>query len=651
MEPAPAPLRPAMHFLSTLLLSLTLLCLGAPASAQPPQDLDAEVIHEIGTDAIKVRALDDQGEYIAGYAFTGIEDHYYGGHVLAGTYDRANSTYECWHPDGWRNVVVQWKSGLRVTVFGDKGEILWERLQPELSTEVSETGQTLFEYENGLATFYHESGNLAAEIRLCPSIWADWGHPLDRDVLIAVLNNSLGDTESADAEADDITQQWVDYYAERKEAFCRRSLRSFRKGLSHADPFVRQESANALYDLAPFSGKAAKDLADALDDESLFVRSAAARALAALESHAAPAVPKLIVTVLNDEVDLDTRIAAAVALKRVGPSARAAVPEFVEWMEGQIVDPRLACSVVDVFGELGEGAAASRKILIILTGSGDSTLSVRARLALWRVDPTRDPVPYLIRALDGDAERSEAIRALAEMGPAAERAGDALEELLHETYDSGTKGMMSSYQLAGALREVRPDSQALATWQVGGENPYRDRLRWHTLVAYCMVSETPRAVKNAFNELWDGADSSNTAIEYHTTLAAIGPHNEAAVPALLYLLRDNQILLREWAALALSRIGKPALPQLEESLQSEHYLVRWTAPVALSHIGAPAVPVLTRALQLDEEMVLVNCIMALGRIGPDAEMAVGQLESMLESGAPDLRIPIQEALARIQRQG
>jgi len=90
--------------------------------------------------------------------------------------------------------------------------------------------------------------------------------------------------------------------------------------------------------------------------------------------------------------------------------------------------------------------------------------------------------------------------------------------------------------------------------------------------------------------------------------------------------------MRETAAAALGRIGKPAVPRLVEALQSSNPALRHQAADTLARIGpsaAEAVPALIVAIDDEDPLVRKAAARALGQIGPDAATAVPMLIEML----------------------
>jgi vesicle coat complex subunit len=103
---------------------------------------------------------------------------------------------------------------------------------------------------------------------------------------------------------------------------------------------------------------------------------------------------------------------------------------------------------------------------------------------------------------------------------------------------------------------------------------------------------------------------------------------QAAVPALIAALKDQDSLVRTEAASALGQIGQPAVPALIAALKDQDSEVRSQAALALGQIGKEAkdaVPALIVALKNESWLVRYRAASALGEIGQDAKDAAPEL--------------------------
>ncbi len=149
-----------------------------------------------------------------------------------------------------------------------------------------------------------------------------------------------------------------------------------------------------------------------------------------------------------------------------------------------------------------------------------------------------------------------------------------------------------------------------------------------------------------------GDDNWSVRSSAASALGRIGPAAEAAVPALSEALKDDDTDVRSSAASALGRIGpaaEAAVPALSEALKHDDSGVRRSAAFALGSSGPAAVPALIEALKDDDTTVRSAAAFALVRIGPTAEAAVPALIEALMDDDSDVRRSAASALGRIGR--
>ena len=111
-------------------------------------------------------------------------------------------------------------------------------------------------------------------------------------------------------------------------------------------------------------------------------------------------------------------------------------------------------------------------------------------------------------------------------------------------------------------------------------------------------------------------------------LGQIGDEAEAAVPALLTALRDNDMFLRAGITGALISIGYPSVPGLTRALFDHSSAVKRAACKALGKIGsARSVPALIHSLNDRNPGVRKFAREALERIDtPEARAALGKIQ-------------------------
>jgi HEAT repeat protein len=125
-------------------------------------------------------------------------------------------------------------------------------------------------------------------------------------------------------------------------------------------------------------------------------------------------------------------------------------------------------------------------------------------------------------------------------------------------------------------------------------------------------------------------------------LARLG---QAALPALLVLLKSSDVDQRWWAVRTLARLATPQPTALLEALTDPVPEIREAAALALAvHPTDEPIPALVRALEDEDNMVPGLAAKALAAIG---RSAVPSLIEAFESASPRGRIHMMRALAEL----
>jgi HEAT repeat protein len=117
----------------------------------------------------------------------------------------------------------------------------------------------------------------------------------------------------------------------------------------------------------------------------------------------------------------------------------------------------------------------------------------------------------------------------------------------------------------------------------------------------------------------DGRDTRTTCIE---ALGEIGP---VSMPILFQLIKDDDKIIRRYAAWSLAHLGEPALDQLIKGLSDRSSKVRVESAVAIGNMddaemARRAIPALIANLQDKNGQVRKQAIWALGEIGNPEEI-------------------------------
>jgi HEAT repeat protein len=430
------------------------------------------------------------------------------------------------------------------------------------------------------------------------------------------------------------------------------AVADLQKLLKHDRPTIRTHAASALGDLGPTAEEAVGDLASALDDADDGVRREAAEALGKIGPSAREAIPALmralsddsgavtvhaawalsrigpdavpdllaalkedkklrhlIVVVLGDlkeaaapaaetlagmltEPDLDEEFGREimVALARIGPPAKAAVPVLMKILEDK--EHPLRAGAAYALAKLG-ARQAQRLLIQALPREDDPEMRVVAPIALVLLSGDSDALvalalPRLIMLLADDSKlvRHEAATALAHIGP---RAADAAPVLIAGV-DDPDPALREAY--LSALGEIGPDG----------------------------ADAMPAIMKRL-------ADS-DFPVRYSASYAAgkFGAAAQSAVPLLEANLKLRDEFLQVVSAWALVNIN-PRAPGL----------------------AALCVAPLTRGLKASDARVRVQSAEALGMMGSAASGAATALEELARDADKDVCNAAAAALRKIAR--
>ncbi|MCX7854524.1 MAG: HEAT repeat domain-containing protein [Anaerolineae bacterium] len=231
---------------------------------------------------------------------------------------------------------------------------------------------------------------------------------------------------------------------------------------------------------------------------------------------------------------------AVMALEKLGPAAREAIPALTRVLEDGTPDVR--GRAVRALGDIGPEAIPA---LTLALGDGDPRIRKSAIWELGKIGP--DAVPILTELLwDEDPEiRRHAVWALGDIGR------------------EGVPGLIQ------ALRDEDPDVRWAAAWTLGEIGPKAE-------------DAVPALIEALRDEDPDVRRTSAWA------LGAIGVQREGVVPALIQTLEgDEDPSARELAAWALGALRpkvEEVVPALIRALGDDHPEVRWVAASALETV-------------------------------------------------------------------
>jgi HEAT repeat protein len=346
---------------------------------------------------------------------------------------------------------------------------------------------------------------------------------------------------------------------------------------------AREEALWALGRLGPAAASAAGVVEDLMENGGdRGIRGDAAVALVRISPDRAERVAeKLGEWVLGDYAEAWTK-----ALSRLGPVARAAVPDLLAALDdraGRGVESRK--EIIGALGAMGPDAAEAVPVLRKELGGNCRDEALRA---LGKIAPADGDVVTDLSVLLRDADRwvrADAARALGDAGPAAKAAVPRLKKLLDD--EDGRVRAWAAY----ALVRITADEKTYLPPLLKGLREQDDHWIWRDFAeAVGRLAPGTRAAVPALAELL-GSEDESVRGEVIGVLGRVGPAAAAAVPGLVKQLKkptESNWLLPE-AAQALGKIGpaaKDAIPVLEELTRGEDPWVASAAEEALRKIRA-----------------------------------------------------------------
>jgi HEAT repeat protein len=191
-----------------------------------------------------------------------------------------------------------------------------------------------------------------------------------------------------------------------------------------------------------YEAGAARSWIKALDSPDAETRHQAVHALGAMGPEGAEAVPALA-RILREDADYQDRGEAALALLKIAPASKAAVPELAQALEDK--EPIVRMNSALALFRLGTESRPAVPALIKAMGEDDNdtnvatftfTIRMMAARAVGRATAgTADGVPALSAALEGSHSEPMTLavaRALGEVGPEARPAVPQLRKLLQD---------------------------------------------------------------------------------------------------------------------------------------------------------------------------------------------------------------------------
>jgi HEAT repeat protein len=348
-----------------------------------------------------------------------------------------------------------------------------------------------------------------------------------------------------------------------------------------------------------FLGKNAADWEQALrNGKDARARRNAVFALGKLGNSGAPAVASLK-KCLREDKDASVREAAAFALGEIGRQALSIRddPDIVDVLAKSLKDanPLVRRSAAYALGNLAKDAKPAQAALEAALADGEAIVRQNVAWALGRVGP--GTVPSLRKALQ---DKDNLVRR------------DAADSLGHLN--------------AEILRNAPPD---MPTPELPGKAALPE------LLACCQDPTTSELRFAALRVL----------------IKLVEPGDKKSAAAILPALKDDDMEVRQNAALALANIGgpdaAPALPVLLDALDKGDPDFKQQAAAAIANLGpdaVAAVPALIKLLSDPSADLRRNVVLGLGGIGPKAESALPAVAKLVTDPKEDKNVRMEAAV-------
>jgi HEAT repeat protein len=435
------------------------------------------------------------------------------------------------------------------------------------------------------------------------------------------------------------------------------TLKPLLAALADAEPGVRWHAARAIGLLGKAAVPAVPSLVKLLTDPDPVVVTQAAAAIGHIrtdddrelipEADAAvyaAAVEPLVATMVHP--DPRARRATIRALRRVSTSRQ----ELAQTVRKQLADadPIAVIPALHTLADLGAEA-----VPFLVESLEDPASRYWAEVVLAEIGPGAAPAVDALTKLVGEgeiAERVQSILALAEIGPAAAPAAGAIAEAL------GSPDQSLQYVAAFALGKIKASGvDEPLDRAVGSEDPFLATLASWALATIHPDDDT--LLREAATRLQGGLESDspavrNAAVEGLSDLAPrfdeTGRRELAA--SFTDLLVDPVPSVGLAAGGGLIRMGGDSVVALQAAMGEP--TTRADALEILAALGPQALPALAdivKALDDADPVCRGDAALAIAAIGPAAESAVPALERVLgdEAVAASVRYPAAYALGKI----
>lgn len=448
--------------------------------------------------------------------------------------------------------------------------------------------------------------------------------------------------------------------------------RSVKDWIAELDGPNHLEAIDSLARLGPEAKQAVPKLTRLLDSTDNQVRWRSARALGTTGEAAASAVPTLVKHLAASETEAAVRAQSAAALGKIGVKGDDVLNALVVAVGDS--EPHVRHAAIQALRRLGPEPTMLIPVFTQVLNDAHPDVAVRAMGAL--ADIGEAAVPALIEATKEPKARHWATVVLAEIGPKAAAAVDALTGLASDPEpEVRLQALIALGQIGDPAKPAIPTiMKALSAPEVGvrygaafalgklrAEDASADLQKlveskdpmMHLIAAWALARIHPddiSAIRRAIDAIVSGLESDNAQLS-RTAARALAEGNfspDAMTPAIRAALAELDPTVIDHVLMTVAELGPRAVPVLTSAVKEPK--MRDSAIRGLERIGPAAkdaVPVLTSVLADKNPQIVADAAMALAAIGPDSVPATSALTGLLTNTDPNVRGAATNALGSI----
>jgi HEAT repeat protein len=391
--------------------------------------------------------------------------------------------------------------------------------------------------------------------------------------------------------------------------------------------------------------KAAPALVPLLESTDKRLRNTVCAALGNMGSQAKAAVPALVKLLAIKDSNLQKTVVRT--LGRIGPAAREALEPLDKLTHS--TDPATRAAAFSVLGLISHDPRDLLPRALAALEDRDDTVQLSGLELLAQADP-RHPklIPATLALLDKPTLRMRVFVFLPRLGPAGSAAVPTLVDLLN------SKDLSVRYQVLNALGQMGPAAREAVPALVETLKDSNRQVRSNALLALHNLGPTAREAVPALIRILKDPDA-NLRQQALSALGNVGPGARRAVPTMLPFLKDNNVNVRRTVVSALGQIGPgahAAVPGVLDLLEDRDTSVQYAVLNTLRMIkdAKDGKRIAARLTTLLEKRKTVNfwiVAQLLGDLGRDGSAAIPLLLVELKKPKSPYRLPVAEALARI----